>query len=506
VSAAGAAIKTRAKSTPRSGVNNVSTARRAHYPDAGMHFVRLVAAFARKHLIHVDGELPPNGVAFEAIEFAGFQLENIIKPIFANVDRRGRRLVKKVLIGLPRDGAKSEIASVIILAIAFLWPKYKGQYYFIARNKEQARAVFDKVRTMVLHDPMLRRACEVQADKIIIKETKAFFQVLPGDEKSVQSKHADVVVVDEYHVHKNDHVLNAMTSGMVGNWDSQALVIVLSTAGPVRKGPLWDLIAKWKTDKSAHVYWCGADDGDDANDPKVWRKANPMPWISDAALVEAHKQPPWDFERYHLNRFPSTGKMVAFDAKSWDALSGLPVIDPDTPSFLGADASFSRDTTALVLDQVDADGFHNWVAWIIKSEDGEPIDRQLVMATTLEIVQTYNIERMACDPNYFVLEMLELANSHGVPVEVYRQTAEKMARAYDIMWAVVQSGRANHGGAKPLREHVLNAGQEPTAYGPRLTKVEESKKIDAAVACAIVTAVAELEYQEGAAGPQIVVF
>lgn len=482
--------------------------RKVKYSAEGLRKARLVAAFARKHLIHVDGELPPNGVAFEPIEFADFQLENIILPIFANVDRTGHRRIKKALVGLPRDGAKSEIAAVIVLAIAFLEPKFKGQYYFVARNKEQARAVFDKVSTMVLHDPMLRRACDVQADKIIIKETKAFFQVLPGDAKSVQSKHGDVVVIDEYHVHKNDDVLNAMSSGMIGNWDRGALLLVLSTAGPVRKGPLWDLLAKWKLDPTAHVYWCGAADKDNADDPKVWRRANPMPWISDAALAEAHKNlPPWDFERYHLNRFPSTGKLVAFDAKSWDALSGLPIIDPDIPSYLAADASFSRDTTALVLDQVDAEGFHNWVAWIIKSEEpGIPIDRQLVMATTLEIVQTYNVDRMACDPNYFVLEMMELANSHGVPVEVYRQSAEKMARAYDIMWAVVQSGRAHHGGAKPLREHVLNAGQEPTAYGPRLTKVEESKKIDAAVACAIATAVAELEYQEGASGPQIAVF
>jgi phage terminase large subunit-like protein len=213
-----------------------------------------------------------------------------------------------------------------------------------------------------------------------------------------------------------------------------------------------------------------------------------------------------------MNRFPSTGKLVAFNAKSWDAMSALPIIDPTVPAFLGADASFSRDTTALVLDQVDADGFHNWVAWIIKSDEpGLPIDRQLVMSIVLEIVETFLIERMACDPNYFVLEMMQLANSHGVPVEVFRQNAEKMARAYDIMWAVVEAGRGRHGGesapaSAEFRSHVLNAGQEPTAYGPRLTKVEDAKKIDAAVACAIVTTIAETEYQEGASGPQIAVF
>lgn len=487
------------KATPRSPARKRLPSK-PRYPEIGLRKARLVAAFARKHLIHVDGEPPPNGVAFEPIEFADFQLENIILPIFANVDAKGRRRIKKGLIGLPRDGAKSEIAAVIVMAIAFLEPKYKGQYYFIARDKEQARAVFDKVRTMVLHDPLLRRACDVQKDTIFIKETQAKFQVLPGDEKSVQSKHADVCVVDEYHVHKNDHVLNAMASGMIGNWDRGALLLVLSTAGPVRKGPLWELLAKWRKDPGAHVYWCGADDDDDMHDPKVWRKATPMPWISDAALKEAHDTlPPWDFERYHLNRFPFSGKLVAFDARSWDALADMSIIDPTAPSILSADASFSRDSTAFFLDQVDSDGIHNWLAWIIyPDEPSVPIDRGLVMATVLDIISQFNIDRMVCDKNYFVLEMMELANRHGIPVEVYRQTSENMARAYDVAWSVINSTRARHGGDKPLREQVLNAAQEPTAYGPRLAKIEESRKIDAAVALVMATFVAETAYQESA--------
>jgi len=504
------AEKTAAKPRPTKKASPRSPARKRlpakpRYSELGLHKARMVAAFTRKHLIHVDGEPPPNGVAFQPIEFADFQLENIVLPIFANVDAKGKRRIKKVLIGLSRDGAKSEVAACLVLAIAFLEPKYQGQYYFVARDKPQARAVFNKLRTMVLHDPLLRRACDVQKDVIYIKETGAKFEVLPGDEKSVQSKHADVVVVDEYHVHKNDHVLNAMTSGMIGNWDRGALVIVLSTAGPVRKGPLWELIAKWKKDKAAHVYWCGADDEDDMHDPKVWRKANPMPWISMAALRHAHDTlPPWDFERYHLNRFPSTGKMIAFDSKSWDALAAMSVIDPALPSYLSADASFSRDSTAFVLDQVDEDGIHNWVAWIIyPDEPGMPINRGLMMSTALDILSQFYVERMICDKNYFVLEMMELANQHGIDVEAYRQSAENMARAYDVTWSVVSSQRARHGGEKGLREQVLNAAQEPTAYGPRLGKIEEARKIDAAVALVMVTFVAESEWQLTAGGAQV---
>lgn len=470
------------------------TLRPRRYPAAGLLMFRRVVLFALKHLVHIDGP-----VAFKPIEFADFQLDGIIKPIFADLMRDGSRRVRKVLIGLPRDGAKSEIAAVICLSIMFLKPKYKGQYYVVARDKEQARSVFDKIKTMVLHDPILRRACDCQKDSIIVKETGAKFMVLPGDAKSVQSKHPDVCVIDEYHVHRNADVLNAMVSGMIGNWDQDALLIVLSTAGPQRKGPLWELKKQFEKDPRALVYWVGADDGDDMHDPKVWRKANPMPWISLDALKEAHDTlPPWEFERYHLNRFPSAGVSRAIDVNAWDAMAGLPIIDPRRPSFLGVDASFSRDSTALVLDQVDEDGIHNWVAWIIYPEEpGIPINREYVKSLLLEIVSTNYVERVVCDPNYYVLEMLELANAHGVPVEVYRQTAQLMAKAYDILYSVAESGRGRHGGEPRLREQMLNAGKEPTAYGPRLTKLEDDMKIDAAVACAIATTVAESEYQLG---------
>lgn len=480
------------------------------YSKEGLRKARRVAMFARDHLIHVDGELPPNGVAFQPIEFEDWQWENIILPIFANVDKNGRRRIKKALVGLPRDGAKSEIAAVIVLAIAFLEPKYKGQYYFVARDREQARAVFDKVATMVLHDPYLRRACTVLKDSIIITETKAKFMVLPGDAKSVQSKHADVCIVDEYHVHRTDKVLNAMMSGMIGNWDKGALMLVISTAAPVRKGPLWELWKKWKVEarkrySSTYVYWCGASDEDDMHDPKVWRKATPMSWISDAALKENHDSlPPWEFEMYHLNRTPTSGLSKAFDAKQWDRLSDVPVIDPDRPAILAADSSFTRDTTALVLDQVDEDGIHNYLCWIIRPSEHDIVSmRRAIKTRAIQICTDYLVDRLVCDKSYFQLEMLELAGEHGIPVEVYPQSDFMMARAYDFMWAVVSNERTRHGGDEEFREQILNAGLEPTPYGPRLTKLEDALKIDAAVAAAMATVVAEVEYQEYAGGPQI---
>jgi phage terminase large subunit-like protein len=470
-----------------------AAAPRRRYTALGLRKARAIVDFARTHLIHVDGELPPNGVAFEPIELEGFQLENIILPIIADVDRTGRRRKKKAIVGLPRDGAKSEIAAVIVLAIAFLEPKFKGQYYFVARDKEQARAVFDKVSTMVLHDPLLRRACDVLKDQIVIKETKAKFQVLPGDEKSVQGKHADVCIIDEYHVHRSDAILNAMTSGMIGNWDHGALLFVISTAGPERRGPLWELLAKWKDDPSAYIYWCGAEDEDDGHDPEVWRKANPMPWVSDAALAEAYRTLPfWEFERYHLNRFPKSGVSRAYPAALWHAGAAAPEFEEDRQTILGLDASWTRDSTALVMVQRDKVArLHAWAQVWRKDGALGHIDHEAVEAKILDLCETYNVVRIACDQNYFTRSMLKLEHEFRLPIEEFPQDSRRMSQASMTLYDVIQEGRILHGAAADLTDQVLNAGVKATPYGWRITKVEQEQKIDAAVALAIAVYLAE---------------
>jgi phage terminase large subunit-like protein len=319
--------------------------------------------------------------------------------------------------------------------------------------------------------------------------------VLPGDEKSVQSKHADVCIIDEYHVHRSDAVLNAMTSGMIGNWDRGALLLVISTAGPERKGPLWDLLKKWRDDDSAHVYWCGASDDDDGTDPAVWRRCNPMPWVSDEALAEAFRTLPFeDFERYHLNRFPLSSTARAYSGALWHACDARPVIVPELPSVIGLDASWTRDSTALVFDQVDVAGWHNLLAWVWwKDEILGYIDHEAVEAKIVELTEDFNVTRIACDSNYFTRSMLRLQNEHGLPVEEYKQGDQKMAAAA-MAWAdVLKEGRCRHGGNQGLTDQVLNAGKKPTPYGWRLTRIQEDMKIDAAVALVMAAYLAESE-------------
>jgi len=476
------------------------------YSKTGLIYAQRVRDFGERFVVHKKDRWA--GLPFVLEQW---QWERIILPIYGTVDRTGKRRYTQALIGLPRWEGKSEVLSLMVMYHLFVERVQEGEAYVVASNERQANIVFNTVKRMIQANPRLAAVCDIYKREIWVKETGCVFKALPADADSAQGFHPSFCAVDEVHVHRSHALIEAMQSGMVGR--ESGLLVAITTAGPERRGVLWEMLhggegtVSWTRDRNTYVYWVGAKDGDDGHDPKVWRKANPASWITDEMLQRQYEKLRFTtFERYHLNRFPARGVKRAFSAEAWDAMAGIPIIEPKLPCILAADASFRRDTTALVLDQVDEGGIHNVVSWIFASEDGAPIDREAVMATIVEIVHTYFVERMVCDPNYFVLEMMRLVSEFGVEVEEYPQNSMRMAKALDVLTSLVASGRIRHGGAAGLREHVLNTALKETPYGPRLDKQTDSQKIDAAVALAIGATIAEAEFIDSSAGPQIVVF
>ncbi len=454
----------------------------------GEEAARLVATFLGAFIRHPDR-------AFVGKPFTpeDWQRDHIIRPIFGCVDRYGTRKYGEAILGLPRNSGKSTLSAALVLALAITEPVIEGEYVIVARNRTQAKIVFNKIRRMVYGDAMLRAACEVRTNEVIVRETGQRIYTVAYDAGSAQGIHAQVVIIDEYHVHKDDSMRYALLSGMIGQ--PNALLITISTAGEERRGPLWELLKSARKDPRAYIYWVGADDEADGTDPAVWRAANPQSWVSDADLQAAYATMPFpQFERYHLNRFPSKGTNRAYPATLWHACSARPVIVPDLPAVIGLDASWTRDTSAVVFDQVGADGVHNWLAWIWRKDEALGyIDHDPIEAKIVELCEDFPVARIACDPNYFTRSMLRLQNEWGLPVEEFRQTNVQMSAASMMLLDVLREGRGRHGGDPELTEQVLAAGVKETPYGWRLTKVQDDLKIDAAVALAMASYLAEGE-------------
>ncbi len=456
--------------------------------EEGLMSARLVELFMERHLRFTGGRWAGRPLVLEP-----WQKKSIVRPVFGTLDARGRRVYREALIGLPRWGGKSQVSAALGRSLMYCEPVYEGEYYVVATTKKQAGIVFDKAKRMVLADPLLRAMTKVYRAVLEIPETGAIFRVLPWDADTAQGFHPQAVVIDEYHVHRDASMREAMLSGMVGT--ENGLLITISTAGPERKGPLWELLKTAPRDPRAHVFWVGATDSDDGHDPKVWRRANPMRWITAKMLRDQYRTLPFPvFERLHLNRFPSTGTNRAYPADWWHAAAGRPAFDPSAPTVLALDASWTRDTTALVMDQRDARGRHHLWARVWRKDGAMGhVDHEAVEAKIVELCESYNVVRIGCDPNYFTRSMLRLEHEFRLPVEEFPQENKRMSAAAMTLYDVLQEKRLVHAGDRELTEQLLNAGVKPTPHGWRLCKVEEDGKLDAAVAAAIAVYLAEAE-------------
>jgi len=456
--------------------------------ESGRQAAALVELFFAEHLRLTDGRW-----AGQPFKLGPWQARNMVRPLFGTLDAHGRRFYSEAIFGLPRWGGKSQTAAGLALAVMFTEPVFGGEYYVVATTKAQAGIVFGKARKMVGWDPFLRSVCRVYKNVIEIPETGATFRVLPFDADTAQGFHPQLCVIDEYHVHRDTSMREAMLTGMIGA--ENPLLVTISTAGEERAGPLWDLLETAPKDPHAYVYWCGAGDDEDGHDPKGWRRANPQPWVTLAMLRKQYGKLPFPvFERLHLNRFPSKGTNRAYPADWWHACAGRPDFDPNAPTILALDASWTRDSTALVMVQRDDRGrLSAWAqVWERDAALGH-IDHEIVEAKIVELCREFNVVRIACDPNYFVRSMLKLEHELGLPIEEFPQENRRMSAAAMTLYDVLQERRLAHGGLASLTEHVLNAGVKPTPYGWRLTKVEDARKIDAAIALAMAVYLAEVQ-------------
>jgi|GEM_PF-544803 len=474
--------------------------RRSLVSPTGCASPELIERFFAEHLHLVKGRFYGQPFRFE-----DYQRRHIVEPVFGTWDRNGDRTYSEAVLGIPRDGGKSELSAGLCLALMVLEPVHEGEYVVIARNQKQAKLLFEKARKMVLLDPMLNAACDVRTSEIIVKETGQRFYTVPWDAGSVQGIHAQVAIIDEYHVHRNDSVRYAILSGMTHQPNS--LLITISTAGSERKGPLWDLLKRAAGDPRAYVKWFGADDEDDIDDPKVWKKANPQSWATVESLRRAFESmPPWEFERYHLNRFPQAkGLIQAFGFELVQKIRHVPDIDPASPVVLGLDVAPRRDRCALVAVQRDEEGVHHWQPWIW--EPGAQMDYDdftgVEERTRLCCEELY-VVRIVCDKS-FVWMVLNRLKADGYPVEAMTQDNAHMCAVAETLYRLLQAGRIR---ADDERVHADLSNvrvEERPPWGWRMGKLDDAGYIDSAIAGGMASFVLESDPEAlQSSGPLII--
>ena len=210
-------------------------------------------------------------------------------------------------------------------------------------------------------------------------------------------------------------------------------------------------------------------------------------WMDLEAIAASFDDPqtsPAEWERYWFNRPVSLqGAFIA--QKAWDE-AHIPRPIPDGARVvLALDGSFSGDSTALAV--VELDEFpHMSVAGLWEQPLGESDWRVPILDVEDHIramCRRWQVVEITADPARWA-RSLEVLAAEGLPVTEFPQSPGRMTPATQRFLDMVNQRQVTHDGDPRLARHISNAVLKSDARGKRIYKETKhsAKKIDLAVA------------------------
>ncbi|MFO7273156.1 MAG: terminase large subunit [Sphaerobacter thermophilus] len=291
---------------------------------------------------------------------APWQVVWIIAPVFGWVVYDEEvdavvRVIRTAWVEVPRKNGKSTISSGLANVLLLADGEVGAEVYAAAGDRLQAGRVFEDAKRMCLTSKAARGRVRALKD-VITTRTGGIFRALSKIAEAAHGLNVSGAVIDEVHVHKSRHLIDAIETGTGAR--TQPLIIFITTADEATEGSIYDekhsytrKVAESIVDDPSHygVIWA-ADERDDPFVEETWRKANPGLGVSPSLsylVKEANKArttPSYfpTFCRLHLNRrMRSTTRLI--DLRQWDACGG-PV---DLAKLRGARAWGGLDLSAV---------------------------------------------------------------------------------------------------------------------------------------------------------------
>lgn len=456
----------------------------------------------------------------------------IVVNLFGWVDADGKRRFRDAYLRIPRKNGKSLLAAAIGLYMLCMDDEFGAEVYSGATSEKQAQEVFTPAWHMVKRTQPLqdRFGIEPQGAKkpsgLIILATGSKFEPLigsPGDGAS-----PSCAIVDEYHEHDTDHMVETMETGMGAR--EQPLLLRITTAGNNSAGPCYMAEVEYRklldgvfSDERMFVLMYGIDHDDDWSTEDALVKANPNIDVSvsreflegqrRAAVRNPQKQNA--FRRKHLNQWVgAAGAGIDMDAWAKCGDASMRVEDyADWPCMIVLDLASRLDITVSLklFSRMGVDGkgrparqyaafptfylptetvmdpsndrYQAWVnADLMVATEGEEIDFNEIQADVMAELGRYGVEEVVYDP-WRAVQLAQGLASAGATVVEWRGTPGNNTPAIRELEAAIAAGRFRHPNHPVLNwmasNIVFREGAQETL---RPMKEKPENKIDGVVA------------------------
>lgn len=459
--------------------------------------------------------------------------ERIVRRIYGPRHEDGTRIVKTVVLLLPRGNRKTSLAAALAL-LHTLGPERipGGEVISAAADRKQARLGYAEALGIIRADGRLAKVSAPVDSKNRITSVRhgSFYEAISCDAGTQHGRTPVFVLADELHAWKKRDLWDVLRSGLVKTPGS--LLIVATTAGRGQENIAHDIVDDARKvargevdDPSVLPILFEAEKDEDWRDEAVWHRVNPglahgYPDIEGLRqLAREGERRPGDreaFRQLNLNVWLDHSADPFVDMDVYD--EGASPVDLDAlegePCWLGVDLSSTTDLTCIVAAWRDGeDGYivHPWFfcpadnlraraerdgvpypvwaeAGLITATHGNVVDFRFVENRIRDLCHRFDVRDISFDP-HLARNTLNTLMEEGLPASEMRQGWMTMAPAVKELERAIVGRRFTHGGNPVLRWCFDNlVVRVDPAGGRSFHKGRSRDRIDGAVACAMAVA------------------
>lgn len=474
---------------------------------------------------------PKSGLPFQLDPWQ----ERIVRRIYGPRHDDGSRVVKTVVLLLPRGNRKTSLAAALAL-LHTIGPERVagGEVIMAASDRKQARIAYDEAKGLSLAHKKIApniRTLDYR-NRLTYPKVGSFMEAISADAGTQHGRTPVFVLADELHAWRKRDLWDVLRSGLVKTPGS--LLVVATTAGRGSENIAWDIVDDARKvargevdDPSILPVLFEASKDDDWTDEALWRRVNPglahgypdIEGLRQLAREGGRRIGDREaFRQLNLNIWLDHSadpfvEMAIYDDGAAGAIDLDDLEAEQAPCWLGVDLSSNTDLTAVVACWPDGDGYqvHPWFfcpedrlreradrdqvpypAWAedghIIPTGGNVVDFKAVEEHIAELCARFFVQEIAFDPHMGRVMMTNLME-RGLPVVEMRQGWVTMAPAIKELERAIVGHRFRHGGHPVLRWNFENIAIHTDSAGNRMFHKGKSRdRIDGAVACAMAVA------------------
>jgi phage terminase large subunit-like protein len=444
-----------------------------------------------------------------------------------------RRFFKSYKEVARKNGKTTECAGKGMYT-ALLDNEQGAQVYFVATKEEQARIGFDDVWKIIRATPRFEKtrtyangSFEVWKKSVTVPHTGAFIKPVGSDSDTQDGFDPHHAIVDEYHAHKTDGMINVMESGMGAR--RQPLIDIITTAGFNKELPCYgfrkmcvDMLEGRVDNDSLYALIFALDDEDlqDTNwqNEDVWIKANPnlgasvyvrnlRSFAKEARDRGGEKEV--DFKTKNLNIWTDAADTWIPD-EVWqkgashfneESLRGM-------TCYGGLDLAIVNDFSALALTFPLESGkfktiYRFWIPedtvqkridrglsslrnWIndgyVTATEGNVTDFDVIERDIIELSEKYNIEAIGADRN-LASQLINNLIKNGLNMQLFAQSVVGLSQPTKEYERCIRAALIDHGHNPVMRWMIGNVAIKRYPEGNiKVDKDKSSEKVDGVVA------------------------